>query len=109
MFRFRLWPRLAPSRGVAAGALASLIVISWRGGVASIAPLALLAGVLVGRAVLELGALRATADRALRVTAGTECEEFAIFGDRREPESGLDGVLGDAALAVAQQTAGSAP
>ncbi len=108
MFRFRVWPRLTRGRLAAAGALVALIATSWTD-VATSAPLAALAGIIVCRSMWELGAARGVVDRALRVTGESECEEWPTTADAREPAAPESALGVDVTLAVAEQTAGSVP
>ena len=114
MFRFRVWPRLTRGRTVFVGGLVGLIALSWSEGVAVIAPLVALAGVVVGHAAWELAAARGAMETALRLTeAGEESSApAAIAPESTMPGSvmGTDGVLGlEVALAVADPGGGPIP
>jgi GT2 family glycosyltransferase len=114
MFRFRVWPWLTRGRAVVVGGLVGLIALSWSEGLAVIAPLVALAGVVVGHAALELAAARGAMDTALRLTEAREesSATAAIAPEPIKPGSvlGVDGVLGvDVALAVADRGGGAIP
>ena len=108
MYRFRVWPRPTRGRTVVVGALVCLVALSWSEGLASIAPLAALAGVALGHAAWELAAARGAMDTALRLAQSRdENWSTALVVPQPTVPEAVFGV--DVALAVADSGGGGIP